>query len=403
MTGRDTGEQHRAATPLELLFDLTLVIAFSQAGVQMAHLLELGHFGPAIAAFMFGVFAVSWAWINYSWLASAFDNDDVFFRVATMVQMVGVLVIALGLPQLFRSIDEGHHADTSVVVGGYVVMRLAIIALWLRAARHNPDLRRTAYLYAGLIAVAQVGWVTEILVNPPLSITIAITLVLVTVEMSIPIFSERIGGATPWHAGHIAERYGLLVIITLGEIIAGTIVAISAVVDANGWSPDAALVALGGTAIAFGLWWVYFTMPTAEVLTLHRERGFLWGYGHIVLFGALAATGAGLHVAASVIERETSIGPTAAILTIVIPVAVFTVALFALYALLMRETESLHLLLLAGAVIVLAASVIAVSTGATVAVGIVIAACAPIVVIVGYETVGHRRRAETEAVERETD
>ncbi|SDC95228.1 low temperature requirement protein A [Glycomyces harbinensis] len=393
MTGRDPEESHRAATPLELLFDLTLVVAFSQAGTQTAHLLELGHYLPAIGAFSFSVFAICWAWINYSWQASAFDNDDVFFRVATMVQMMGVLVIALGLPPMFHSIDEGVHVDNSVVVAGYVIMRIATIALWLRIARHDPPRRRCALAYAGLIAVAQIGWIIQIFADPPLAVTAVVVVVLGVFEMLVPVIAERLGGRTPWHPHHIAERYGLLVIITLGEVVLGTILAVSAVVEEQGWSTEAVLVAFGGTALAFGLWWVYFMMPSAEVLARHRERGFVWGYGHLIVFGSLAATGAGLHVAAYVIAHTAHIGATAAILTVVIPVAVFTTALFTLYSLLLRQWDPLHLLLFAGAMAALAASALAVAAGATVGVGIAIAACSPLIVIVGYETVGHRHQS----------
>ena len=393
MTGRDPAESHRSATPLELLFDLMFVVAFSQAGTQAAHLLELGHYGPAIGGFGFAVFAICWAWINYAWLASAFDNDDVFFRIATMVQMLGVLIVALGLPALFHSVDEGAHVDNSVVVAGYVVMRVAVIALWLRAARHNPERRRSALTYAGLIAIAQVGWVVQIFVNPPLGVTVAVVLVLGAFEMLIPVIGERRGAGTPWHAHHIAERYGLLVIITLGEIVLGTILAVSAVVEAQGWSVEAALVAFGGTALAFGLWWVYFMMPSGEVLARHRERGFAWGYGHMVIFGSLAATGAGLHVAATVIAHVAHIDAAAAILTVVVPVAIFTTALFTLYSLLLREFDPFHLLLFVGALLALAAAALAVAAGASIGAGIAITACAPLVVIVGYETVGHRHQA----------
>ena len=47
MSGRDPYEQHRAATPLELLYDLTFVVAFGVAGEQFAHLLDPSgnHFG----------------------------------------------------------------------------------------------------------------------------------------------------------------------------------------------------------------------------------------------------------------------------------------------------------------------------------------------------------------------
>jgi low temperature requirement protein LtrA len=392
MIGRDPQQSHRAATPLELLYDLTFVVAFSQAGAQAAHLLELGHFAAAIGGFSIAVFAVTWAWINYSWLASAFDNDDVFFRIATFVQMVGVIILALGLPPLFHSIDEGHHLDNVLAVTGYVIMRVAAIALWLRAARHDPAHRRTALTYAALVGLVQVGWVVLIFVDPPLAVAMALFSALAIAEMLVPVVAERRGGSTPWHPHHIAERYGLLTIITLGEVILGTVLSVSAVVEAEGWSIGAGVVAFGGTALAFGMWWIYYMMPSGEVLALRRERSFPWGYGHIVLFAGVAGTGAGLHVAATAMRHDAHIDAVAALLTIVIPVGFFILALFTLYAVLLRQLDPFHLLLFAGSVLVLIAAVIAVAAGASLSVGIGIVALAPVVVIVGYETIGHRHQ-----------
>lgn len=393
MTGRDPAQSHRSATPLELLFDLTFVVAFSQAGSQMAHLLAEGHVGAALAGFGFATFAICWAWINYSWLASAYDNDDIFFRVATFVVMLGVLILALGLPAVFGSIDEGHHLDNRVVVAGYVVMRVANLALWLRAARHDPARRRVCMTYVVTIGVAQVGWLVALVADPPLSALWVPYLVLVAIELSGPVLAERRGGGTPWHPHHIAERYGLLVIITLGEVVLGTITAISAVVEAQGWSVEAVLVAFAGTALAFGLWWVYFTMPSADVLARHRSRSFSWGYLHMFLFGALAATGAGLHVAAYVVEHEAHVGLTFAVLTTVVPVLLFTAGLFAVYSLLMARFDPFHTLLFAGSIVMLVAAVLAVGAGASLGVALLVVAAAPLVVIIGYETVGHRHQA----------
>ncbi|MDQ0895571.1 low temperature requirement protein A [Agromyces ramosus] len=394
MTGRDPNEAHRSATPLELLFDLTFVVAFSAAGAQTAHLLELGHWMPAIGGFLFAVFAIWWAWINYSWLASAYDNDDIFFRVATMVEMLGVLVLALGLPALFHSLDEGEYVDNGVVVAGYVVMRVATIALWLRVAKHDAARRRTALTYAVAVAVIQLGWIVLIFVNLPLGPTLALTAVLVALELLGPYVAEhgREGG-TPWHAHHIAERYGLLVIITLGEIILGTILAISAVIDAQDWSLETIAVAFGGTALAFGLWWVYFTMPSGKVLHRFRERGFVWGYLHYFIFVGLAGAGAGLHVAAYEIEGVAHIGIVQALLTVVVPVGIFMVALFTIYSLLLRQFDPFHIWLFIGSIAVLVLAVVAVAAGASFGVGILITAASPFVVVVGYETVGHRHQA----------
>ncbi|GAA1802740.1 low temperature requirement protein A [Agromyces neolithicus] len=393
MVGRDPNEPHRTATPLELLFDLTFVVAFSQAGSQAAHLLELGHWGPAFLGFSFAVFAICLAWINYSWLASAYDTDDAFFRIATMVQMLGVLVLALGLPPAFHSIDGGEHLDNGVMIAGYVIMRVATFALWLRIARHDAAHRRSALTYATVVGIIQVGWVITIIINPSLPVMFAFIAVLGTLEFVCPYAIERRVGGTPWHADHIAERYGLLVIITLGEVVLGTILAISAVVEQQDWSVEAALVAFGGTLLAFAMWWVYFTMPSGKVLTRFRERGFVWGYGHFFIFGSLAATGAGLHVAAYEIEGVAHIGTVAALLTVVVPVAVFSIALFTLYSLLLRQFDPFHIWLFVGSIVMLVIAVWAVAAGASMGTGIVLTALSPVVVIVGYETVGHRHQA----------
>ena len=76
MLGRDPNERHRAATPLELLFDLTFVIAFGSAASELAHFLAEDHVSEGVVGFAFATFAVTWAWINFSWFASAYDTDD---------------------------------------------------------------------------------------------------------------------------------------------------------------------------------------------------------------------------------------------------------------------------------------------------------------------------------------
>src|SRR4029453_4815369 len=125
MSGRDPYEQHRVATPLELLYDLTFVVAFGVAGEQFSHLMAEGHFASGLIGFVVAVFAVCWCWINYSWFASAYDTDDWAFRVAPMVQSVRVIILAMGLPPVFHPIDAGHSIDNSVTVAGYVVMRVS--------------------------------------------------------------------------------------------------------------------------------------------------------------------------------------------------------------------------------------------------------------------------------------
>src|SRR5262249_12706829 len=151
-------ERHRAASALELLYDLTFVVAFAQAGDEVAHLVAEGHVASALWAYLFVLVSVCWAWISFTWFASAFDTDDWWHRALTMVQMVGIVVIALGIRPVFESIDGGDGLDYRVVATGYVVMRVAMVAMWARVARQDPANRRTARWYIAFTAAAQVGW-----------------------------------------------------------------------------------------------------------------------------------------------------------------------------------------------------------------------------------------------------
>ena len=190
-----------------------------------------GIISSALLGFGFACFAICWAWINFSWFASAYDTDDWIFRVVTMVQMIGVIVLAIGLPRMFASIEHGGHFDNGIMVLGYVIMRVALIFQWLRAARQDPARRSACMAYVVAVTIAQIGWIVLIFVDFSLPVTFIMAAILVVIEMAGPYIAERRFGGTPWHAHHIAERYGLLAIIALGEGVVGTVASLSAVVD----------------------------------------------------------------------------------------------------------------------------------------------------------------------------
>ncbi len=395
MGGRDPQEPGRGATPLELLFDLAFVVAFGTAGEQAAHLLAEGHVGSGLLGFAFSMFAILWAWINFSWFASAFDTDDWVYRVTTMAQMAGVVVLALGLPEMFASLDAGERVHNEVMVAGYVIMRLAMLVQWLRAARQAPRYRRTCHAYAWALVVAQVGWLALAVAPVGVAVFLAAGAALVVVEMVGPWVAERrvaadAEGMTPWHPHHIAERYGLLAIITLGEGVIGTVASLSAVVEEAGWTIDAVLVAVAGIGLTFGLWWTYYITPSGDVLGRHRERAFPWGYGHMVVLAALVGVGAGLHVVAYALEGHSAIGPVGSVLAVAVPVLAFVVADYLLFWVLLRSFDTLHSWLMAGAVLTLVAAVVAVALGAPMAWALLLVMLAPAITVVGFETVGHR-------------
>ena len=316
MSGRDPEESHRAATPLELLFDLCFVVAVAQASIALHHELVAGHLLEGYVSYLMVFFAIWWAWINFTWFASAYDTDDVLYRLLTFVQIAGVLVIAAGVSRTFEGLDY------VTVTVGYVIMRIGLIAQWLRAALEHGERGRTARRYAIGIAVLQVGWIARLFL--PSGAAAAAFPVLVALEMAVPWWAERIG-STPWHRGHITERFGLFTIIVLGECVLAATTAIQEAITATGLSTSLVVLAVGALVLIGAMWWAYFKHNAAEDRDLEQETAFLWGYGHYVVFAAVAAVGAGLNVAADLTHEEAEIGPIAASLVVAVPLAIYLV------------------------------------------------------------------------------
>ena len=318
MSGRDPAEAHRASTPLELLFDLCFVVAVAQAAIVLHHDLAEAKLVEGIIGYLMVFFAIWWAWMNFTWFASAYDTDDVLYRLLTFVQIAGVLVIAAGIARAFENLDY-----TTVTIG-YLVMRVGLVGQWLRAAAEHPEGRATALRYALGVSLLQVGWILRLLL--PADLAAAAFVPLVALELSVPLWAERGSGMTPWHPEHIEERYGLFTIIVLGEVVLATTTAIQEAISAAGVSLALLVLSLGAFILIASMWWAYFKHSAVEDHDLERRAAFVWGYGHYAVFASVAAVGAGLQVVADRTHEETVIGPMAAVFAVAIPVAIYLLA-----------------------------------------------------------------------------
>ncbi|MFC4536696.1 low temperature requirement protein A [Sphaerisporangium dianthi] len=374
MTGRDPSEGHRAATPLELLFDLCFVVAVAQAAAELHHALAEGHAGSGVVAYAMVFFAIWWAWMNFTWFASAYDTDDVLYRLLALAQIAGVLILAAGVPRAFEL------KDFALVTLGYVVMRLAMVGLWIRAAVEDPAGRAVARRYAIGITAVQAGWVARLALAD--SVGPAGFLVMVVAELAVPLWAERFRGTT-WHSGHIAERYGLLTLIVLGESVLSATLAIQAGLDRGIATGKLLSVAFSGMLIVFAMWWLYFARPAHRILTSNRAA-FPWGYGHYLIFASAAAVGAGLAVSADHETGQAHVGTVAASASVAVPVAVFLFSVWLVHVRPHRPGRLVDTAFLAGALLVLATPLtsvalplIALITASLVAVGVVASRDAP--------------------------
>jgi low temperature requirement protein LtrA len=329
MVARDTKEAERVSSPLELLFDLTFVVAVAQVATQFASQVEHGTGVSSILPFLMVFFAIWWAWMNFTWFASAYDTDDIQYRLLVLLQMAGVLVLAAGVPAAFHS---GNYLGITL---GYFIMRVGLVAQWIRAGIEDRNGRRTAFRYAAGITVVQIGWVLRlVLPTTPAAVPYTVYLafiVLAGLDLSVPRWAERTGG-TNWHPHHIAERYGLFTIILLGEGVASLAGGIGLILNTN--APTVPLVAIGvsGLVLLFALWWLYFLQAAGDGLEAHRGASFFWGYGHYFVFVALAALGGGLDVAVAGADGALHLSPVVTAYTVAVPVALYLIALWVVHA-----------------------------------------------------------------------
>jgi low temperature requirement protein LtrA len=343
MRRRPIREAGRASTPLELLFDLVFVVAIGAAVGQFSHGVASGQLGRSLAAFAMVFFAIWWAWMNFTWFASAYDVDDGPYRLAVMAQMAGVLILAAGVGQAFNQLD--WTAGTL----GYVVMRVAAVVQWLRAGRGDPARRATALRYAVGIGLLQILWLARLAAPRTLAWTGATFAVLAALELAVPTWAER-RERTAWHPHHIAERYSLFTLILLGELVAVAVAGVQVELDSTGLTAGLAGVSGASLVLLFALWWLYFLSPMAQHLQARRDLAFPWGYGHVGVFAGLAVLAGGLDLAVMA-SHENRLGVSAVAVGYLVacPVAAFTQCLWALDAWAIRSASGLGLVLAADA------------------------------------------------------
>ena len=247
--------KHRQATWLELFFDLVFVVAV--AGLAGLLRDDLSPSGFAWFAFLF--LPMWWLWTDYSYYADLFDSDDAFYRLALLSAMFGIV----GVSRIAPSLIEGQAAwGTLVFAGMYVVL----CGLYARALRSSPELRPLTRRYVIATALAALLYAASALAPPPWRFVLWGVAVFVMMANS-PLAYYQLPDL-PSQLSHMPERFGLFVIIALGESMVGVAEGIA---ETPGTLPVFA-ASLAGFALGAGLWWIYFIRddPSALSAALHR-------------------------------------------------------------------------------------------------------------------------------------
>jgi low temperature requirement protein LtrA len=277
--------KQRTATWLELFFDLAFVLVVAELAVGLRNDLTLQ--GVLVFAGLFT--SVWWAWAGFTFYANRFDTDDVVYRLAKLTAMLAVAGLAASATDATGSLAAQFALCQAA-------LRIVLVYLYLRAYRHVVQARTLIAVYVAAESLAVMLWLAGAVAPTPARYFCWAAAV--AAEAAAPIMATMRSAGLPLHFEHLPERFGLFVILVLGESVA----AIAVGVHETHWEPVTVTVAVLGFVTAVSLWWTYFDLAGAAATQTLADRGGhrstllhdIYAYGHWPIALGLAAAGVGI-------------------------------------------------------------------------------------------------------------
>jgi low temperature requirement protein LtrA len=280
---RSGGEER--VTPLELFFDLVFVLSFTQVTATVAHHGDWAGLGEGILILA----AVWWAWAAYGWLTNTIDPDESINRLCMFAAMGGMVIVSLSIPEAF--------GDRGILFGcAYFFVRAMQLILYVRSTRREGDpynLDAILKLAPGLLLGSALLIVAGALDGGART---SVWILAILIDWSTPLLFGS--GEFRLHPGHFAERYGLIVMIALGESVLATGAEMDFVLNSG-----EVVAALLGIAAVAALWWAYFDIvaivaerrlieaPPGEQAPLARDA---YSYVHFPMIAGIVLLAVGL-------------------------------------------------------------------------------------------------------------
>lgn len=302
---RDEEDQlHRKVSWLELFFDLVFVVVIAELAHDLASHINLAGVGKFILLFI----PVYWVWIGATYYSERFETEGLDQRLFTFLKMIPVSGLAI----------FAHYALDKTATGfalSYALANSIIAYMWFRSGYHERVFRPTAKRFVTGYCISISLFVISIFVPAPGKFVLWIIGLLV--DVITPLLTIKLQAALPkFSTSKLPERYGLFMIIVLGESIVGTV---QGMAKLESLSLTTAIAGILGMALAFGMWSIYFDFVARRPAKTNTGSVFAWAYLHIPLVIAIAATGAGV---LNVVGNEEAILPNNVRLLIACSVAI---------------------------------------------------------------------------------
>lgn len=282
LRSNEPGQEGRRASWLELFFDLVYVVAIAALSEHLHH--HLTPWGAAQSAILF--LPVWWSWSGVTFYNDRFDVDDAWHRVATLLQMLGAILLAINVGTAFEA--PGFALS-------YAFLRAVLILNYVRVAWTVPTAAPLARRYAAGFSLAALLWAAS--AYAPDAWRLALWAAALVIDIGTPLTASAQQAQMPVSRSHLPERIGLFTIIVLGE---GVVAVASGAREAT-FGFGALLAGAMGLTLAFSLWWIYFENLEERLVRRSRIAAQVWFYGHFPLVMGIAVAAVGVE---TLIVRE---------------------------------------------------------------------------------------------------
>ncbi|MDQ6777036.1 MAG: low temperature requirement protein A, partial [Actinomycetota bacterium] len=279
----------RLTTPVELLWDLVFVFAVTQVTTLLALHLSWAWLGRSLLVLAL----VWWAWSAFVWAANAEEAGSPTLRAALLVALLPIFIVGLTIPEAFRT-------EAVLFTVAYAAVRFLHLALYADASRRGHASWEAIAGFAVTVAVGMALLIVGAFVGESWRIVLWIAAAAIDYAGPAWLTRERLRGLQRVAVAHFSERYGLFVIICLGESI------VEIGVGANHQHIDAQLVVTiaSGVLITVGMWWTYFDSFAALAAARLRDHDDPvlaaadgYSYLHLLIVAGIIVFAAGMRVA----------------------------------------------------------------------------------------------------------
>jgi low temperature requirement protein LtrA len=275
-------EKERHAGWLELFYDLVFAAAIAQLGQNLSHAVSIFGFLNYVTLFVI----VVWAWTGATFYATRFDVDDLVHRILVLLQMGGAVALAVNI----------HDAMDETSIGfalSYITIRIFLIMDYLRTGFKIVETSSLTKKYVIGFSFTVMLWLISLFVPSSFRYIVWISALIIDIVITVVITRKHFD-LSP-NKFHLPERFGLFVIIVLGETVFGLVTTL-AIKDLS----TIAVFGMGsGITIAFGLWWIYFDTVDGSAIRAFKEQRRIgiylsWLYLHFPLLIGIASLGDGI-------------------------------------------------------------------------------------------------------------